>query len=121
MSRRSDTRAAYLLKLEPEKCRSLLERMDERQRHALRHHWRLWAHDGEIAARQGGQWLFIAPRDGMRLLDRSTGQQMLFRSGWQAPAAPVQPTGGSTIDAEMRAAFANLLSALTSAGIISAV
>ena len=31
-------------------------------------------HAGQIAAMQGGNWLYITPRDGMRMLDRSTGQ-----------------------------------------------
>ncbi|HEX4847498.1 MAG TPA: DUF2793 domain-containing protein, partial [Novosphingobium sp.] len=51
---------------------------------------------GKIAARQAGNWLFFTPRDGMVLLNRSTGQQVRFVAGWQAPARPTAPTGGTT-------------------------
>jgi phage terminase large subunit-like protein len=55
MSQTSNGRAAYLLGLEPDARGALLERMDDRQRRALRHHWRLWAHGGQLAP--GGAWL----------------------------------------------------------------
>lgn len=78
-----------------------------------------WLHkDGLLACRQAGNWLFVVPRDGMRLLDRSTGQIILFNGGWHAPAAPGSPTGGSTIDAEARAAIDNLIAALQLAGVL---
>ncbi|WP_126172199.1 DUF2793 domain-containing protein [Altericroceibacterium xinjiangense] len=75
-------------------------------------------HDGAIACRQAGSWLFIAPRDGMRVLDRSTGQEIRFRNGWQRPARPESPTGGTTIDVEARTAIASLITLLTSSGIL---
>jgi hypothetical protein len=78
-----------------------------------------WAgQDGAIAARQGGNWLFVAPLEGMRLFDGATGQVLLYRSGWQRPAAPVAPSGGVVIDAEARAAIAELISALSDAGVL---
>ena len=55
MSKRSDSRAAYLLSLPADERRALLNAMSERQRHSLRHHWRLWAHDGQLPP--GGDWL----------------------------------------------------------------
>jgi len=76
-------------------------------------------HDGAIACRQGGNWLFVAPVDGMRVLDRATGQERRFLGGWQAAIAPAAPTGGTTIDAEARAAIAGILAALRSAGILA--
>jgi hypothetical protein len=76
-------------------------------------------HDGAIACRQGGNWLFVAPVDGMRVLDRATGQERRFLAGWQAASAPVAPTGGTTIDAEARTAIAGILAALRSAGILA--
>jgi len=38
MSKRSDSRAACLLKLERPECRALLAQMSERQQHLLRHY-----------------------------------------------------------------------------------
>ena len=76
--------------------------------------------DGKLASRQSGNWLFTSPIDGMRLLDRSTGQLLLHRGGWQRPSAPAAPTGGTTIDAEARAALADLIAALANAGIFPA-
>ena len=73
--------------------------------------------DGKIASRQSGNWLFTSPADGMRLLDRSTGQMLLYRGGWQHPSAPAAPTGGTTVDAEARVALADLIAALAAAGI----
>jgi len=80
-----------------------------------------WAgHDGAIACRQGGNWLFVAPRDGLRLLDRSTGQDMRFFASWQIPSPATEPTGGSTVDSEARATLSALLGALRTAGIFPA-
>jgi hypothetical protein len=67
-----------------------------------------------------GDWLFVAPRDGMRLLDRSTGQEKHYFASWQVPAAPAVPSGGTTVDAEARATIADLIVALRTAGIFPA-
>jgi hypothetical protein len=75
--------------------------------------------DGKLASRQAGNWLFTAPNDGMRLFDRSTGQMLLYRGGWQRPAAPAVPSGGAVIDAEARTAIGDLMTALVDAGIFS--
>jgi len=72
---------------------------------------------GRIASRQGGNWLFTTPRDGMRLLNRTNGQDMRFSGGWQSPARPGEPTGGTTVDSEARVAIGQLLAALCAAGI----
>jgi len=77
-------------------------------------------HSGQIAARQAGNWLFFAPRDGMRLLNRATGQEIRFFAGWKNPARPTAPAGGSVIDTEARAALAALGTALVEAGILRA-
>lgn len=80
-----------------------------------------WAgHSGQIAARQAGNWLFFMPRDGMRLLNRATGQEIRYRAGWKDPARPAAPAGGSVIDTEARAAIAALGAALVEAGILRA-
>ena len=79
-----------------------------------------WAdHAGALASYQAGGWIFAAPRDGMRLLDRSTGQQILYRAGWRRPAAPPEPTGGATVDAEARVAITGLVEALIASGILA--
>ena len=72
---------------------------------------------GKIACRQAGNWIFVPPRDGMRLLDRSNGQERRYNGGWAAPSAPADPTGGTTIDAEARTAIAALIAALRTAGV----
>jgi Protein of unknown function (DUF2793) len=73
---------------------------------------------GKIAARQAGNWLFFAPRDGMKLLNRATGQEIRYNAAWQIATRPAAPSGGTTIDAEARSAVAAILTSLTTAGII---
>ena len=59
-----------------------------------------WAgQTGKIACRQAGNWLFVAPKDGMRLLDKSNGQERRYSAGWLAPSVPTAPSGGTTVDA----------------------
>jgi hypothetical protein len=73
---------------------------------------------GRLASHQAGTWVYATPRDGLRLLDRSTGQEIRYRSGWQRPNAPAAPTGGTTVDAQARAAIAGLIAALVASGIL---
>lgn len=75
---------------------------------------------GAIAARQAGQWLFIAPRAGFRVWDRSTRQERFYDEGWQSIMLPLEPIGGSTVDVEARAAIGDLISALRAAGVFPA-
>lgn len=78
-----------------------------------------WAgQDGQLACYQEGNWLFIAPRDGLWVLNRATGQQIHYFGGWQTPAVPAAPTGGTTIDTQARAAIASLIAALQTAGVL---
>ena len=80
-----------------------------------------WAgQTGNLACRQSGVWLFVAPRDGMRVLDRSNGQEKHFFGSWRVPAVPASPTGGATVDSEARAAIASLTAVLRLAGILPA-
>ncbi|MCC6926107.1 DUF2793 domain-containing protein [Novosphingobium sp.] len=74
---------------------------------------------GQIAARQAGNWLFITPCDGMRLLNRATGQEIRFNGSWLAAPRPSEPSGGSTVDAEARAAINAVIASLTTAGILA--
>ena len=73
---------------------------------------------GLLAARQAGNWIFVAPRAGMRLLNRATGQDMRFTGAWHTPARPVLPDGGSTIDVQARAAITAIVAVLTEAGVL---
>lgn len=75
---------------------------------------------GQIAMRQSGNWLYASPRDGMRVFNRTTDQDVLFNAGWQAASRPAAPSGGTTVDAEARSAIAAIVASLTTAGIIPA-
>lgn len=77
-------------------------------------------HAGELACLVADSWIFAAARDGMRLLDVSSGQMLLYRGGWSAANAPIPPSGGATVDAEARAAIVELIDALADAGITPA-
>jgi phage terminase large subunit-like protein len=55
--------AEELLGLEPAERRATLARMTKRQRGALHHHWRLWAHDGQAVPVDGWYtWLVMGGR-----------------------------------------------------------
>lgn len=73
---------------------------------------------GNLACRQAGQWLFAVPRDGMRLLNRASGQEMRYFTTWRVPVRPAAPTGGSVIDVQARTAIGAILAALELAGAI---
>lgn len=78
-----------------------------------------WAgREGQLAARQAGNWLYFSPKPGMRVINRATGQDLRFNSSWSAAPRPAAPAGGTTIDAEARAAIGAILASLTTAGII---
>ena len=73
---------------------------------------------GQIACFTSGNWLFAAPRDGIVALDRTSGQIVHYRGGWQQASRPTAPSGGTTVDSEARNTLAALLAALTTAGIL---
>ena len=75
---------------------------------------------GKIAARQSGNWLFVAPRDGIKLLNRSSGQEMRYSGSWKTATRPTLPSGGTVIDFEARNAITAILAVLTTAGIVPA-
>ncbi|MEE4154453.1 MAG: DUF2793 domain-containing protein [Erythrobacter sp.] len=76
------------------------------------------AHEGCIALFVGGEWIFVAPFDGMRIFDRAAGQTIFFQTQWRSATPPSIPTGGVTIDQEARTALAEVVGILRGAGLI---
>lgn len=74
--------------------------------------------DLSLACRQGGNWLFVPPRDGMRIFDISAGQELLFLGYWRKASLPSEPLGGSVVDGEARTAISQLISALQALGVL---
>jgi len=95
--------------------------------------------DGAIATFSDGGWRFVAPVEGVQLLERSSGQLVVRRNGsWEAgivraqemrvggltvvrerqPAVP-DPAGGSVVDTQCRVAVAAILTALRTHGLIA--
>ena len=57
------SRAAFLAALDPAERRAALERLDDRQRRALRSHWRLWARPEQLPPPgDWATWLVMAGR-----------------------------------------------------------
>jgi hypothetical protein len=99
-------------------------------------HW--VGHDGSLACFSEGGWRFVAPVDGMSLVDRASGQLFNRRNGaWEAGIVRAQelrvdglavlrnrqpaigdPSGGAVIDSECRAAVAQILGAMRAHGLI---
>ena len=75
---------------------------------------------GKLAARQAGNWLFVTPRDGIKLLNRASGQEIRYSGTWKSAVRPSLPSGGTLIDTEARVALTAILAALTMAGIVPA-
>jgi hypothetical protein len=72
--------------------------------------------EGCVAGFQAGSWIFATPMDGMRVYDRSTGQILPFIGTWRREPSPPSPSGGTTIDAEARAAIDALVMFLKRTG-----
>lgn len=98
-----------------------------------------WAgKDGCLAAFTDGGWRFVAPREGLSAVSRSSGETLLYRDGgWEAGIVRAQevriggqvvvrgrqpaiapPAGGTTMDAECRVTITALLAALQAHGLI---
>ena len=75
-------------------------------------------YEGALAGFAAGTWTFAQPRDGMRVFDNSTGQFLLYRDGWRREDAPVEPSGGTVIDAEARTAIVAILHLLKRSAIL---
>lgn len=60
---RASERREYLLSLSPCERKAMLDRMSDAQRRALRSHWQLWAHDGQLPPTGlWNVWLIMAGR-----------------------------------------------------------
>lgn len=80
-----------------------------------------WAgQEDHLACRFDGQWHFIAPLDGLRVLNRANGQIANYFDGWQRAVEPIPPTGGPVVDSEARDSISAILAALKQAGIFPA-
>lgn len=98
-----------------------------------------WAgQDGALAFFTEGGWRLIAPIEGLRALDRTSGETWLRRNGsWECgivraqeiridgqtvvrerQPGPAAPSGGTVIDTECRATLAALIAALQAHGLI---
>lgn len=73
--------------------------------------------EGKLACWQAGTWLFINPRDGMAVFDKSQNQMVHYAGEWKRPTAPLPPSGGGNVDSEARAAISGLIAGLIEAGI----
>ncbi|MEM7703080.1 MAG: DUF2793 domain-containing protein [Pseudomonadota bacterium] len=69
---------------------------------------------GYLAIRMGEGWHFVAPAEGMEVFDTATGRKLIYLTEWYQPVAPIEPTGGSIVDAEARSAISDLIAALQS-------
>lgn len=99
-----------------------------------------WAGQGlALAGYTAGGWRFIAPFEGLRVIEKSSGEPAVFRNGaWEKGqlraarlsvggmqvvgarlAAVADPTGGSVIDADARTAIATILARLRQHGLIA--
>ena len=99
-----------------------------------------WAgKDGMLAGFSEGGWRFIAPVEGMRIVERASGELIQYRGGAresgiiravdyqvggvtvvrQRQPAISDPAGGSVIDAQGRAAITSILSMLRTHGLIA--
>lgn len=82
----------------------------------------LWsAMSGQLALFTAGGWRFVAPTQGLRLLDRAANViRISTGSGWSSPSAIADPAGGTTVDNEARLALAAIVATLRESAIVPA-
>jgi hypothetical protein len=73
--------------------------------------------DGKLACRQSGNWIYVTPVDGMTLFNRSSGQRMVYLSGWNKPKTldPIPPT--TAMDPTIKSSLNSIIEALKYFGI----
>lgn len=96
-------------------------------------------HDQALAGWTEGGWRFIAPTEGVRLIERGTGLELAYRDGaWSSGStrasevivsglkvvgarqpAIADAAGGTVVDAQARAVIANILASLRGHGLIA--
>lgn len=76
-------------------------------------------HEGKIASRQAGQWIYASPVIGMQVFDKAANKQATYDGTWKRAAQVSAPTGGTTVDAQARTAITALIAALVAAGILT--
>jgi len=61
-----------------------------------------------------------SPTDGLRTLDKTSGQIIFYSNGWQRVVSPAIPTGGQIVDTKAHDAIGNLAETLPDAGVLPA-
>ena len=74
--------------------------------------------EGHLAIQIGGDWHFVAPREGMQVFDIEADTSLFYKADWQAAVRPTNPADGTTIDTEARAAIEQLINVLHDFGIL---
>ena len=97
MSRKTDSRAAYLLGLAAGKRRAILAGMSDRQQHSLRHHWQLWAHKGQLPP--AGDWLGWLILAGRGFGKTRAGAEWIRAIAENNPEARIALIGASLVEA----------------------
>lgn len=74
----------------------------------------IWAgRSGQVARWSGGSWRYIKPVPGMTLWSASGNKRLFYIAGaWVEPSAINNPSGGTVIDTEARAAVVAILNHL---------
>jgi Protein of unknown function (DUF2793) len=74
-----------------------------------------------IASWNGGGWRYLIAEPGMRVFDRQLATHVVYgANGWIEPALIADPTLGSVIDIEARAAISAILQVLRQSAAIPA-
>ena len=81
----------------------------------------LWANKaGQIAIWIGGDWRYLIAHDGMRLWDRANGRDSIYTGGvWRSGPIITNPSDGTVVDIEARAALGTMLQYFRLIGILT--
>jgi hypothetical protein len=74
----------------------------------------------KIAIWIGGDWRYLIAHDGMRLWDRANGRDSIYTGGiWRSGPIIANPSGGTVVDSEARAALGAMLQYFRLIGILT--